>query len=654
MIRDLGIVRPGTTLYIPFHTFSSDDPSASMTITGLATTDIEVYKNGGTTQRASDAGYALLDTDGIDFDATTGIHGISIDLADNTTADFYTAGAQYWVVIASITLDAATINFIPVTFTIGYPDALINTTIATLASQTSFTLTAGPAEDDALNGMWCIIHDIASAVQLGYGIISDYTGATKTVTLAAGTTFTAAAGDNISLMGPMPLQPATAGRTIGVESDGDLTKVNTLDGHTAQTGDTYGALPTNFSDLSVTVTTGRVDVASVAGTAQTANDNGADINAILTDTGTTLETHLTDIKGGTFSGATDSLEAIRDRGDAAWTTGSGTGLSSLATGTAQAGAAGTITLAAGATATDNLYNGARIATTGGTGAGQSRMITDYNGTTKVATIAPNWTTNPGADTTYEIQAADSSLGTIQNDAQSVTDLKDFADAGYDPATNKVQGVVLTDTTTTNTDMRGTDNAALASVLGALTDAAAAGDPTTADTVMQYIKQLINVLIGTAGIGTFPAEAAPANAVSLAEVIRAIHADVTGLNGDAMRGTDSAALASVCTEARLAELAAANLPTDIANLNNISAADVNAQVSDVIKTDTYTLPGQEAPSATPTLEGAILYLYKFLRNKIETTATAISIYDDAGTTVDQKSTISDDGTTFSRGEFGSGP
>lgn len=35
-------------------------------------------------------------------------------------------------------------------------------------------------------------------------------------------------------------------------------------------------------------------------------------------------------------------------------------------------------------------------------------------------------------------------------AQSATDLKDFADAGYDPATNKVQGVVLCDTTTTAT------------------------------------------------------------------------------------------------------------------------------------------------------------------------------------------------------------
>lgn len=31
----------------------------------------------------------------------------------------------------------------------------------------------------------------------------------------------------------------TAGYTLSVESDGDLTKVNTLDGHTAQTGDTY-------------------------------------------------------------------------------------------------------------------------------------------------------------------------------------------------------------------------------------------------------------------------------------------------------------------------------------------------------------------------------------------------------------------------------
>lgn len=39
---------------------------------------------------------------------------------------------------------------------------------------------------------------------------------------------------------------------------------------------------------------------------------------------------------------------------------------------------------------------------------------------------------------------------IGGDAQSATDLKDFADAGYDPLTNKVEGVKLADTLTTYT------------------------------------------------------------------------------------------------------------------------------------------------------------------------------------------------------------
>lgn len=59
---------------------------------------------------------------------------------------------------------------------------------------------------------------------------------------------------------------------------------------------------------------------TLPGTLATIDGN---VDAILVDTGTTLEGHLTDIKGATFSSSTDSLEAIRDRGDAAWTTGSG-------------------------------------------------------------------------------------------------------------------------------------------------------------------------------------------------------------------------------------------------------------------------------------------------------------------------------------------
>ena len=49
-----------------------------------------------------------------------------------------------------------------------------------------------------------------------------------------------------------------------------------------------------------------------------------------------------------------------------------------------------------------------------------------------------------------------------------------------------------------------------------------------------------------------------------------------------------------------------------------------------------------------------YLYKFLRNKITQDATTLKVYADDASTVDQKATVSDDGTTYTRGEIGTGP
>ena len=79
-------------------------------------------------------------------------------------------------------------------------------------------------------------------------------------------------------------------------------------------------------------------------------------------------------------------------------------LAAAHSGTAQAGAASTITLAAGASASDDAYRGMRIKTTGGTGSGQARVISTYNGTTKVATVSEAWTTPPDVTTTYSIDA----------------------------------------------------------------------------------------------------------------------------------------------------------------------------------------------------------------------------------------------------------
>jgi hypothetical protein len=205
-VNDLGMVRPGQKIILPFHTFDSNDPSASVTLTGLALADIGIYKSDSMTERASTAGVVLLDTDGIDIDTTTGIHGISIDLADNTTAGFYSCGSKYYVTVASVTVDGATVNFVLGTFEIGYPQAFVNTTIATLASQTSFTLTTGSADDDAYNGWTATIHDVASEIQVAVGAVLDYTGGTKTVTLVGDPgIFTMAATDNISLTPPSGL-----------------------------------------------------------------------------------------------------------------------------------------------------------------------------------------------------------------------------------------------------------------------------------------------------------------------------------------------------------------------------------------------------------------------------------------------------------------
>ena len=108
-------VPSGDVLPIFFDTYDGGT-GASITMTGLAVTDIEIYKDGSVTQRASDAGYTLLDTDGIDFDGITGIHGFSIDTGDNTDASFYTVGAWFHVVVSAVTVDAQTVSFIAAAF----------------------------------------------------------------------------------------------------------------------------------------------------------------------------------------------------------------------------------------------------------------------------------------------------------------------------------------------------------------------------------------------------------------------------------------------------------------------------------------------------------------------------------------------------------
>jgi hypothetical protein len=438
---DLGIAKPGETIYCEFETYGAS--AESITITGLAVTDIEIYKNGSVTQRSSDAGYTLLDTDGIDFDGVTGIHGFSVSLADNTDAGFYSAGAHYRIVVNAITVNSQTVVF-SFKFKIGYSNALINTTIATLASQTSFTLTAGPAEDDALNGMWAIIHDVASAVQLGQALILDYTGSTKTVTLVAGTTFTAAATDNISVMGIAPLQPTVLGRTLDVTATGaagidwgnienkttanDLSAtdiqlvdtVTTYTGNTVQTGDSFARLgaPAGAS-VSADIAAVKVDTAAILIDTTEIGVAGAGLTNInLPDQTMDIVGNITGNLSGSVGSVTGSVGSVTGAVGSVTGNVGGNVVGSVASVTAAVTAnmtqisgsttaadnlergavalvlgtaiTGTLTTTAFTTdlteVTDDHYNGRVITFTSGALAGQSTDITDYTGATKLVTV----------------------------------------------------------------------------------------------------------------------------------------------------------------------------------------------------------------------------------------------------------------------------
>lgn len=87
--------------------------------------------------------------------------------------------------------------------------------------------------------------------------------------------------------------------------------------------------------------------------------------------------------------------------------------------TAQAGSAGSITLDASASATNDLYKYAIISVIAGTGAGQSRQCNGYTGSSKVATVGVNWTVAPASDSVFMITPLGVDAATVAAIASAV-------------------------------------------------------------------------------------------------------------------------------------------------------------------------------------------------------------------------------------------
>jgi hypothetical protein len=166
--------------------------------------------------------------------------------------------------------------------------------------------------------------------------------------------------------------------------------------------------------------------------------------------------------------------------------------------------------------------------------------------------------------------------------------------------------------------------------------------------------VVKEIADNAGGGTGLTVAAIADAVW--DEARAGHVSA-GTFGEYVNATPvsgSITAATIATGAIDADAIAADAVTEIQSglataasitaLNNLSAAQVNAEVLDVLNTDTFVQP-TGVPSATVTLAEKIGRLYQMATSEMTVTATARTFYTFAGSAL-WKQTLADDGTTFS--------
>jgi len=212
---------------------------------------------------------------------------------------------------------------------------------------------------------------------------------------------------------------------------------------------------------------------------------------------------------------------------------------------------------------------------------------------------------------------------------------------------------LCDTVTTNTDMRGTDSALLAASaptnFGDMAITATTGQVTVGtnnDKTGYSISGTKTTLDALNDVSTAEVNAQCDTAISDAALATASNLATVDANVDAIL-VDTNELQGDWTNGGRLDLLLDQVITDIAALNDLSAAQVNAEVLDVLNVDTFAEP-TGVPAATDTLVTKLGYLYMALRNRVDVTSTKKTFYDDAGTAEWEKD-LSDNGTTYSESE-----
>lgn len=164
-----------------------------------------------------------------------------------------------------------------------------------------------------------------------------------------------------------------------------------------------------------------------------------------------------------------------------------------------------------------------------------------------------------------------------------------------------------------------------------------------------IAAACNAAVAAGAVGTNAATAATqatAAAISASAAVTAI----AGVQSD----TDNiqtrlpAALSGGRMPAELDSAARVKLDASQPDYVPATAAQVNAEVLDVLNVDTFA-EETGVPAATASLRKKIGWMFMWFRNKVTQTGTTSTLFADDGTTPVGTHTVSDDATTFTSGE-----
>ena len=299
----------------------------------------------------------------------------------------------------------------------------------------------------------------------------------------------------------------------------------------------------------------------------------ADTDDIQTRLPAALVSGRIDASVGAVAANAITAAAIADGAIDRATLAADTGLQTIRSNTAQAGASTTLTLDSSASASDDFYNNTYVYVTGGTGVGQARFISGYNGSSKIATVNAAWVTNPSSDSTFAIIAFSTIPGASAPTAAEVADaVWDEAQSGHTIAGSFG---ALAEATNSNALLASTNagtassNALVASSNALLANTAASAASSNA------LVASSNALVANATAGQASSNALVANSNAL--VVLADTNDIqTRLPAALVSGRMDASVGAVAADAITSSAIAAN-----AIGASELAADAVAEIADAV-------------------------------------------------------------------------